>query len=390
MIEEITKTSTEIVKKTADKLIEPIWNRLSNPLIASFTISWILWNWQAILFLIFSRQSIECKFPYINNTFYNWNLELWTDLHLGWLAIFCKCILLPFISSLAYILLLPKFDNFFDKINEEPLKTKNEKILKDEKEKIRRKGELEEKLAEIEEKIFNIKNKLSDGETVSSLKERITTLNDQVTNLITENEKIVNDNIEQTTIIKSTFQNQINSLENTLKKQANRLTVVTEEREKFRSDLDEYQQGSVQLEMELHNLRNSLDLSKKFTVRLVDTIVSHSTFNEGIDHVRAIEVVNEIKDDEDYISKLGDLVGKAKINDSVVYLVTIGHDDIMLEHVITEVNHIIGLLGGMKVTEQRDETTFTFSTTRSLDRELFKDALSNYAVIKHVDISEVG
>ena len=65
--------------------------RIKNPLIGTFFMSWIVFNWKAILFLLFSVNDIETKLTILSDKYYN----------LG------NLIFYPLLVALGYIFLLP-------------------------------------------------------------------------------------------------------------------------------------------------------------------------------------------------------------------------------------------------------------------------------------------
>lgn len=66
-------------------------DRMSNPVLGTFSLSWILLNWKVFLILIFSTKSIEDKILHIESNLVNWMTMLW----------------LPLIFTVGYLFLLP-------------------------------------------------------------------------------------------------------------------------------------------------------------------------------------------------------------------------------------------------------------------------------------------
>src|SRR4051812_3673432 len=90
-------------EKESDGAIKDLWKdlrlsfheRLSNPLIGSFVISWLVWN-HRMLTVLFSSKTVEERFAYIDTTLYpNWQSALGHNL-LG-----------PLACALAYIFIYP-------------------------------------------------------------------------------------------------------------------------------------------------------------------------------------------------------------------------------------------------------------------------------------------
>lgn len=65
--------------------------RIKNPLMGTFIISWIVINWRPIIILLFSNQSIENRIDYIVTGYSSFNTYF----------------LLPFLLSLFYVIVLP-------------------------------------------------------------------------------------------------------------------------------------------------------------------------------------------------------------------------------------------------------------------------------------------
>ena len=54
-----------------DSTKEALKSRINNPFIGSFVISWILWNWKAVLFLAFANKDIERKIEILQSDYFN-------------------------------------------------------------------------------------------------------------------------------------------------------------------------------------------------------------------------------------------------------------------------------------------------------------------------------
>lgn len=112
MANPITKNITENITKVTETIVKPVNQRLSNPLIGSFTLSWVILNWQPILFIIFSNQPIENKIIYIHTYFYG-------DSWYSFMSL-CMYLIFPFLISLIYSVGIPRLENVLDKINLKP------------------------------------------------------------------------------------------------------------------------------------------------------------------------------------------------------------------------------------------------------------------------------
>jgi len=90
--------------------------RIKNPLIGTFAMSWMIFNWKAILVLLFSSKDIERKLTYLAENFNN----------LGNLLIY------PLLVALCYIFLLPYINLGIDKLLSHS-NSKNHKIIQENK-----------------------------------------------------------------------------------------------------------------------------------------------------------------------------------------------------------------------------------------------------------------
>lgn len=124
MNEELNNTWTSKLGKAADIFIDPIQQRMSNPIVGSFALTWCTLNWQPIVFFIFSKQSIECKLGYISSNFYKGD---WFIFHQNW----WMYLIIPFLISISYIFASQRIENLIDSVNNKPIERKksfNQKV----------------------------------------------------------------------------------------------------------------------------------------------------------------------------------------------------------------------------------------------------------------------
>lgn len=81
------------MKEILKSFFETSRERIKNPLIGTFLISWTAINWKPITVLLFSSQSIENKIDYIESCYSN----------------FSTYFLIPFLIALIYVIILPYF-----------------------------------------------------------------------------------------------------------------------------------------------------------------------------------------------------------------------------------------------------------------------------------------
>lgn len=135
-------------------------DRVNNPVIMAFIISWVVLNWKPVLFLIFSSQNIEGKIAHIGETYKYTNFSLFLPIGIALFYVVC----LPYINlGIEYIL---KYGI-----------SKGNTLIKDKAiEKLTNDGEIEYKKIEVEE----TKKKALEGEDYN---EKIKLLNEEVQSL---------------------------------------------------------------------------------------------------------------------------------------------------------------------------------------------------------------
>lgn len=106
MKEEI-KNLISTVGQSANIIIEPAKQRMANPIIGSFVITFIALNWKPIVFLFFSSKTIEEKLDFFKNEFYG---NKWLGFNDYWMYL-----IFPLILTLIYVVLIPIAIEWIDK-----------------------------------------------------------------------------------------------------------------------------------------------------------------------------------------------------------------------------------------------------------------------------------
>ncbi|MDR2274510.1 MAG: hypothetical protein LBF27_26625 [Sphingobacterium sp.] len=113
MAEDVQKEIVNTISKATDLVADPVKQRLSHPLIGSFIIAWIVFNWEPILYMIFANASIEAKITYVNSCFHTSTWDKWRLYFLQPLGV-----------ALFYYAILAWVDRGLDAINIRTIKAK--------------------------------------------------------------------------------------------------------------------------------------------------------------------------------------------------------------------------------------------------------------------------
>ena len=162
MIEDTKNNIKDVIKNTSDAIND----RLKNPFIAAFFLSWILINWKIILLLLFSDTNIENKIKTVEENYASINNNFW----------------FPLLFAIFYVNALPYLMWLMDSISFQALKGRKNHVtnllLLDLKSK--------QKLAEEEDKLENIK---ASYRTISDQNLQIDLLKQQ----LEDREQVIND-----------------------------------------------------------------------------------------------------------------------------------------------------------------------------------------------------
>ncbi len=130
--------------------------RLKNPFIGSFILSWCIFNWKAILIIVFSAKTIEQKIDLVSNNYFDINLLLW----------------FPIIMALLYVLVLPYISLIFDKAVLFAKKYRNNEMYNDKIEDVKRKYKLTQEELKYEKIKINYDKIVEQNKTKDDLSEQ--------------------------------------------------------------------------------------------------------------------------------------------------------------------------------------------------------------------------
>lgn len=229
--------------------------RIKNPFIGAFIISWIAFNWKPIIILLFSEKEIEQKINFINENYISLKYNLW----------------LPLIFAIAYVVILPYIMLVFDKLSSTAIEGRKDNIVKQNIFDIKAR----QKLAEEENVLENIRAKFRDK---ADLNKKIDSLTSQLEELRNKNESLevkLKESEEKELQYKEIIE-QNSSEEYTVKEKF----LLAEEYEKFRkSDLFQFFREIGSSVSRMNTVPNKMD-------SLIIEKFKHS------------DIIREVKDDE--------------------------------------------------------------------------------------------
>lgn len=106
-MKEDLKKALNTIGDSANIIIEPAKQRMSNPIIGSFVITFFALNWKPIVFLLLSSKTIEEKLDYFKVEFYG---EKWWGLNS-----YCMYLVFPLLITIIYIVIIPIAIEWIDK-----------------------------------------------------------------------------------------------------------------------------------------------------------------------------------------------------------------------------------------------------------------------------------
>ncbi|SNR60554.1 hypothetical protein SAMN06265371_106203 [Lutibacter agarilyticus] len=191
------------MKEIIKSFFEASRERIKNPLIGTFLISWIAINWKPISILFFSNKDIEYRITHINDNY----------------SSFQSYFLVPFIITIVYLIILPYFMWGMDEILNKSIIGRKKNIIKQLVIDIKGKQELAEEENKLEDLKAKYRDKADLNKLIEKLKKQLEDRDNTIDNLQIDF-KTLNEDYSQ---IKSLVEkdNTKNLSENTLKKLEN-------------------------------------------------------------------------------------------------------------------------------------------------------------------------
>lgn len=225
----------ETIKEFFNGLFESTSERVKSVFLATYSILFIVWNWQLFAFLLFSTKSIEGKICIINSYYLSW-----------WMFIF------PFIFTVIYVFLMPWVNLWVDT----GLKKSNDELIRRKKEK----------------RIQKLKQKAEEA----SLEYEIAT-NKAGTNEIKE------------------MQNTIDVLEESLKTQKEKVSELEKRELEFLETKDKLQSDK---NKEISNLKSRNNKFEKAIIELNEAFNKYGKNDEKLILFRVGQIINDMTTEE--------------------------------------------------------------------------------------------
>lgn len=172
------------MKEILKSFIETSRDRIKNPFIGSFIISWMIINWRPIFILLFSNKEIEKKIEYIEGCYIN----------------YITYFLIPFLMTLIYMILLPYFMLMIDKIIRESTVGRKRNLLEQQMIDYEAKKKIAVEDSELEDIKANYRDKVDLNKQIEQLREQ---LNKREVNLKLQLSKIEELTTENTNLKKT-------------------------------------------------------------------------------------------------------------------------------------------------------------------------------------------
>ncbi len=147
------------MEKEVKPLTEGFGRKFRNPIIAGFVLSWIVFNWKFLLFLMFSKLTIEKKFEAAKTTYLN-----------GFSGF-----LFPFLVSIFLYIAIPYLTVFLDNLLEHSKQLRKRKVINS-----------QVKLLEDEQKLLYAQNRYFDRDELIKTIENLASTNEDLKERIDE------------------------------------------------------------------------------------------------------------------------------------------------------------------------------------------------------------
>ncbi|MGS4345078.1 hypothetical protein ACKUSY_05600 [Myroides odoratus] len=218
--------------------------RLKNPFVGSFIISFIAFNWKPILIVIFSNIPIEDRVSYVSNNY--------SDV--------AYLLVLPLLLSLFYVLFLPKIMCWIDENTFESFKKRNKHLYSSKEIDIQGQISIAEKEVELENKKAESKDKADLNAEIKNLKNTISSKDLEIENLKSISEDINKVNLESS------------KKDKTIKELENKINVIKEKEEIYLFDYERIPDSILESFVDNLRLINKENLKNSLKESIIDYI----------------------------------------------------------------------------------------------------------------------
>lgn len=139
-------------------------DRISNPIIGTFIISWIVFNWKSLLFILISNQKIEDKILYIESNFYSIK----------------NLLIFPLTAVIIYVVILPYVTLLFEYVLEFSRIKRNYILISKQKQIIINKNELAIEEIMLEENLIKYRERNNENKLLEALEKSIEVKEEQL------------------------------------------------------------------------------------------------------------------------------------------------------------------------------------------------------------------
>lgn len=240
------------IREFVKSLLESYSDRLKSPLLGSFAIVFVFYNWQPIVYLLFSQNIIELKLDTINIYYTEWR-RLW----------------FPLLLALLYILGLPWVNLGIDKMLKKVNSIASETAFEKQKSVLQRKVETASLLR-------NIEDAKAGTSEIRKLRKQIEVLENDKNKLeenILENKKYSENNLEE-------YKKIIKSKEDMLIEHSKTKDAAMKEYMESKEKLDKIMLDYSNLKANYNILKNDIDSVNIKYISVIESILDKMSFSE--------------------------------------------------------------------------------------------------------------
>lgn len=183
------------MKEILKSFFEVSRDRIKNPLIGTFIISWIVINWRPIIILMFSTKPIENRINFIESLY----------------SSFYTYFLIPFLIALIYVLILPYFMWAIDEIIRKSTIGRKKNLIKQQIFDYEGKQQLAVEESKLEDLKANYRDKADFNKQIEQLRSQLDEREEHIAIQSTELENFKNENNELKKLISEKNNNKNNT-----------------------------------------------------------------------------------------------------------------------------------------------------------------------------------